>query len=159
MDLRYNPRKGYWVSDKRLKFELDRKIENIEEFGASFLKFLKLFKDLIPVETEDIYPVYTMKKFDGEREYYQKGWIILALKGGKSIRSKLNPMHDKVLGDETIIIAFLLGDKYFTSFQEAKSEYHGMKYVWKLPSEDMKQLKALFTKFAAGVWLGLDKLI
>lgn len=157
-ELKYDSKKGYWISDKRMSFELSKEIENVEIFAKSLIKFLEFFKEDIPLKIKTVYPLFVNKVLTKDGAYFKRGYIIIEI-DESSLISKLNPWHSKIHGDETIVIDYNRGDRHFTSYQEAKSEYVGMRYTWKLSEEAIIQFRKLLEKFAAGCWLNLDKLI
>jgi len=139
---------GYWVTDEMFWFELKQKIEDVEDFGKQLQKYLKI-KGL-PFKTKGKpYLMFTDNRTDENLvPHYNTGHLFIPVRE-KSLKSRLNPFHDEIAGDETIVIEWKRGKSTFSSFQEYKSEYAGCRLTWKLPLDEIKAFKSMLERFAS----------
>jgi len=151
---------GYWKSNEYLEFALDKKIEDVEEFGNSLYAFLKwqAKEGNIPFKILEMYPLFTCRLYDGKRNYWSTGYVIIHVKR-KSFKSYLNLFHSTKGGDETIVLEFDHKEKSLRSYQEKKSEYTGYRYTWKFKLPAIEAFKDIINKFCAGYWLGINTLL
>ena len=126
---------------------MKQKIENVEDFGKQLQKYLKIRG--LPFKTKaKPYLMFTDCRTDENLvPHYNTGYLIIPVRE-KALKSRLNPFHDEVAGDETIVIEWERNKTSFSSFQEYKSEYAGCRLTWKLPLEEIKAFKQLLERFA-----------
>ena len=153
MSLEYDSNKGYWHSDECFKFDLPFKITDVTKIGKTLVKYLKGQK--LPFKYSKIFDIYFNKITDQNmRETYKDGYVLIWLHR-PNIKSKLNPFHNEMRGDETITIEFSIGNQSIRSYQEYKSEYMGIKVTWKLELYQINKFKKILENFCKGK--GLSK--
>ena len=139
-------KEGYWRTDEYFEFKLKQPVEDMQDFGKQLKKYIKLKG--IPFKTKDCYLMFVDQRADKDcNPYWNKGYLIMHVKK-KSLKSYLNPRHNELTGDETIVIEWEKGDSEFISYQELKFEYFGRRITWKLPLEQIKEFKRMLERFA-----------
>jgi len=137
--------KGYWISERPFIFQLKKPVENVTTFG----KLLKKYFDVkgFPFKVLDYYLLFTDQRVENFVKYWNKGSLIIKLKKPSRL-SRLNPFYDEIRSSDTIVIEFYKGKNFFTSYQEAKGEYIGYRFRWKLPLEKIEAFARMLDKFA-----------
>lgn len=137
-------KKGYWVADRPLSFMLREGIDDAESFGELLKKYLKL-KGL-PFKVERSYLQFSQREADENLEaFWRRGYLVMHVRE-KSLISKLNPWHNELEGDETIVIEWVTGSKEIIAYQEFKD--NGLTVTWKLPLEQIKEFRELLEHFS-----------
>lgn len=139
-------KEGYWKSNKCLHFQMKQSIQDVQEFGRLLKKYLKV-KGL-PFKHEGVSLIYSHQRADKNcNPYFFRGDLVIDVKK-KSLASILNLRHNKIDGDETIVIQWDKGDDLFIAFQEYKYEAYSKKITWKIPLEQIRTFKERLERFA-----------
>lgn len=155
-NLKYDPKKGYWHSEKSFQFDLPFAIRDVTKIGKALVQHLK--NSNLPFKYSQIFDTYFDKETDKNmKPYYKKGYVMIWVKR-QSIVSKINPFHNTKYGDETIVIDFSHGSSFLFSYQEIKHEYVGTKITWKLSLEDIKKFKEILENFCKGKQISISQI-
>ena len=139
-------KQGYWTTNEKFHFELKQPILDVKEFGNLFEKYLKM-KGL-PFKFKEAHLQFTdLRADEALRPYYHQGSYVIFIKD-KTIKARLNPFHNELCGEETIVINWYYRENEFYSYQECKwAECGGHRITWKLPLGQIRAFKDLLTRF------------
>jgi len=134
---------GCWVSSYYITFDLKNRIDDVQLYTKALYKFL--LKEGLPFPCKEIRYFLREKTIEAEKEpYWKEGFVVIKVRE-PSLLSRLNPFHDELRGDETIVISFVHGTRHFKAWQEISSDF---RIKWKLNEEEIFNFFGLLKKFA-----------
>jgi len=132
-----------WVSSYFITFNLKNRIDDVQLYTKALYRFF--LKERLPFPYQEIRFFFRERTIETGRDpYWKEGFVVLKVKE-PSLLSKLNPFHDELRGDETIVIHFLHGTRHFKAWQEITSDF---RIRWKLNEEEILKFLELLEKFA-----------
>lgn len=136
--------KNGWKTGSMLGVKLPKPIEDVTKTCNKLIDWFK--KVGLPFGWDKIETFYSTKRTDEKfNAYYKITYAVFYIKR-KSIRSILNPWHDHLNGDETIVIRIKKHYNKLEWWHEKKGEYHC--YNYKMSLEDIKNIMGKLKEFA-----------
>jgi len=141
--------KDGWHSHYPLEVKLVKPVKNVVETCRELIDFIKLVG--LPVGWDKITFWYARQQADENfNSYWNKAFVVFHIKK-KSLLARLNPKHNSLEGDETLVVQIKRDESTLRCWQEAKETYeyggHG-EYAWKMSLEDIKGIRKRLMEFA-----------
>jgi len=134
---------GCWVANWYISFDLKQEVNDVTLYTEALYHFL--LKEGLPFPYQEIKYFFEERTIETDKNpYWEEGYVVIKLKE-PSLSSKLNPFHDELRGDETIVIRFRHGFRHFKTWQEITSD---VRFKWKLSETEIMKFFRLLEKFA-----------
>ena len=150
----WSPRDRCWESSYVFVYRLKNPIKDVTLYTKALYLFLKKVGLPFPyLEMKYFFEDKTMEP--NKRPYWKHGFVVIKVKE-PSLLSRINPFHDELRGDETIVIQFKHNDRYFRAWHEITSFAN---VRWKLKEKELLRFMELLDSFSKKTDLELTLLL